>query len=95
MKKLLLVAAFCCCAALASAQEIMVAAAADLSSVFPQVAERFEKETGKKVKLNFGSSGQFLLQIENGAPFDVFFSADLQYPQRLEVRGTYGTWFHL
>jgi len=91
MKKLLLVAAFCCFAALASvqasAQEIMVAAAADLSSVFPQVAEKFEKETGKKVTLNFGSSGQFLLQIENGAPFDVFFSADVQYPQRLEAEG--------
>jgi molybdate transport system substrate-binding protein len=87
VKKLFLVVTFCCFAALASAQEIVVAAAADLSSVFPQVAERFEKETGKKVKMNFGSSGQFLLQIENGAPFDVFFSADLQYPKRLESEG--------
>ncbi len=87
MKRLLLVVIFCCCAALASAQEIVVAAAADLSSVFPEVASRFEKETGRKVKLNFGSSGQFLLQIENGAPFDVFFSADVQYPQRLETEG--------
>jgi molybdate transport system substrate-binding protein len=88
LKKLLLFFAFFfSCAGLASAQEIMVAAAADLASVFPQVAERFERETGKKVKLNFGSSGQFLLQIENGAPFDIFFSADLQYPQRLEAEG--------
>jgi molybdate transport system substrate-binding protein len=87
MKRLLLVGIFCCCAALASAQEIVVAAAADLSSVFPEVAARFEKETGKKVKVNFGSSGQFLLQIENGAPFDMFFSADSQYPQRLQSEG--------
>jgi molybdate transport system substrate-binding protein len=87
MKRLLLVVIFFCCAALASAQEIVIAAAADLSSVFPEVASRFEKETGRKVKLNFGSSGQFLLQIENGAPFDVFFSADVQYPQRLETEG--------
>jgi molybdate transport system substrate-binding protein len=87
MKRLLLVLMFCCAAAFASAQEITVAAAADLSSVFPQVAAKFEKETGKRVKLNFGSSGQFLLQIENGAPFDVFFSADVQYPQRLESEG--------
>jgi molybdate transport system substrate-binding protein len=87
MKRFLLIVFFFCCAALASAQEIAVAAAADLSSVFPEVAARFEKETGKKVKLNFGSSGQFLLQIENGAPFDLFFSADVQYPQRLEAEG--------
>lgn len=87
MKRYLLIVILCCCAAFASAQEIVVAAAADLSSVFPEVATRFEKETGKKVKMNFGSSGQFLLQIENGAPFDVFFSADLQYPQRLEAEG--------
>jgi len=87
IKKMFLVITFCCCAAWASAQEIVIAAASDLSSVFPQVAERFERETGQKVRLNFGSSGQFLLQIENGAPFDVFFSADLQYPQRLEAEG--------
>ncbi len=87
MKKLLLVIACCCCATWASAQVLVVAAAADLSSVFPQVAEKFEKETGKQVRINYGSSGQFLLQIENGAPFDVFFSADLQYPQRLESEG--------
>jgi molybdate transport system substrate-binding protein len=87
MRKFFLAVTFCCCAALASAQEIVIAAAADLSSVFPQIAARFEKETGKKVKMNFGSSGQFLLQIENGAPFDVFFSADVQYPQRLESEG--------
>jgi molybdate transport system substrate-binding protein len=87
IKQFLLVLTFCCCSALASAQEIAVAAAADLASVFPQVAARFEKETGKKVRINFGSSGQFLLQIENGAPFDLFFSADVQYPQRLEAEG--------
>jgi molybdate transport system substrate-binding protein len=73
----------CLCASVACAQEITVAAAADLSSVLPEVAARFEKQTGRKVRLNFGSSGQFYLQIENGAPFDLFFSADLGYPQRL------------
>ena len=84
---LLVVILLVCCSALAAAQEIVVAAASDLSSVFPEVAARFERETGRKVTLNFGSSGQFLLQIENGAPIDVFFSADLQYPQRLESEG--------
>ena len=87
MKRLLLIAMFCCYAALASAQEIVIAAAADLASVFPDVVARFEKETGRKAKVNFGSSGNFMQQIENGAPFDIFFSADLQYPQRLESEG--------
>jgi molybdate transport system substrate-binding protein len=87
MKRMLLIAVLCCCATLASAQEIVVAAAADLSAVFPEIISRFEKETGRKVRANFGSSGNFLLQIENGAPFDLFFSADVQYPQRLESEG--------
>jgi len=87
MKRMLLIAVLCCCATLASAQEIVVAAAADLSAVFPEIISRFEKETGRKVRANFGSSGNFLLQIENGAPFDLYFSADVQYPQRLESEG--------
>ncbi len=87
MKRFFLLLSICCMVASGTAQEIVVAAASDLSSVFPQIAAGFEKETGKKVKFNFGSSGQFLLQIENGAPFDLFFSADIQYPQRLESEG--------
>jgi molybdate transport system substrate-binding protein len=84
MRKTLLVLFVCVFSVLANAQEIAVAAAADLAAVFPQVAQRFEKETGKKVKVSYGSSGQFLVQIENGAPYDLFFSADIQYPKRLE-----------
>ncbi|HVJ05662.1 MAG TPA: molybdate ABC transporter substrate-binding protein [Candidatus Saccharimonadales bacterium] len=87
MKAFLLTIVLFLSVASAAAQEIVVAAAADLSSVFPEIATRFQKETGKQVRVNYGSSGQFLLQIENGAPFDVFFSADLQYPQRLQSEG--------
>jgi molybdate transport system substrate-binding protein len=68
-----------------SAQPLVVAAASDLQSVFPTVAERFERETGGKVTLIFGSSGNFFAQIQNGAPFDLFFSADIDYPRRLEA----------
>jgi molybdate transport system substrate-binding protein len=69
------------------AQEITVAAAADLQFAFNDLAARFEKDTGKHVKLIFGSSGNFFAQIQNGAPFDLFFSADIDYPKRLEAAG--------
>jgi molybdate transport system substrate-binding protein len=74
-------------ARLSAAQEITVAAAADLQFAFQDAAARFEKDTGRHIKLIFGSSGNFFAQIQNGAPFDVFFSADIDYPKRLEAAG--------
>ena len=70
-----------------AAQSITVAAAADLQSAMQDVAAGFKKETGKEVKLIFGSSGNFFQQIQNGAPFDMFFSANLDYPKKLESSG--------
>src|SRR5229473_1323627 len=72
---------------LCAAQEITVAAAADLQSAMQDVAGRFERETGKKVKVIFGSSGNFFQQIQNGAPLDMLFSANLDYPKKLEAAG--------
>lgn len=72
---------------LCAAQAITVAAAADLQSAMQEVAERFQKKTGKDVKLIYGSSGNFFQQIQNGAPFDMFFSANLDYPKKLEAAG--------
>jgi molybdate transport system substrate-binding protein len=69
------------------AQEITVAAAADLQFAMQDVAARFQKETGKTVKLTYGSSGNFFQQIQNGAPFDMFFSANLDYAKKLESAG--------
>ena len=69
------------------AQEITVAAAADLQFVMQDVAAHFQKETGKSVKLIYGSSGNFFQQIQNGAPFDMFFSANLDFPRKLEAAG--------
>jgi molybdate transport system substrate-binding protein len=70
-----------------AAQEITVAAAADLQFAMQDVAARFQKETGKTVKLIYGSSGNFFQQIQNGAPLDMFFSANLDYPKKLEAAG--------
>ena len=69
------------------AQQITLAAASDLQFAFQDVAARFQKDTGKGVKLTFGSSGNFFTQIQNGAPFDLFFSADIDYPRKLEAAG--------
>jgi molybdate transport system substrate-binding protein len=69
------------------AQEITVAAAADLNYALKVLAANFEKQTGAKVKLTFGASGTLFAQIKSGAPYDVFFSADEDYPQRLAAAG--------
>jgi molybdate transport system substrate-binding protein len=74
-------------AARLEAQDLSVAAASDLQSALPAIAAAFEKETGRKVAVTFGSSGNFFTQIQNGAPFDVFLSADVDYPNRLEASG--------
>jgi len=71
----------------AAAQEITVAAAADLSAVLPEIAAQYKKQTGQDVKLSFGASGNLTTQIKNGAPFDVFFSADEEYPKQLITDG--------
>jgi molybdate transport system substrate-binding protein len=73
---------------LCTAQEITVAAAADLQFAMEDVAARFQKQTGKSVKVVYGSSGNFFQQIQNGAPFDVFFSANLEYAKKLEAAGS-------
>jgi molybdate transport system substrate-binding protein len=71
----------------AAAQGLAVAAASDLQSALPAIVSQFEKATGQHVQLTFGSSGNFFAQIQNGAPFDVFLSADIDYPRRLEASG--------
>src|SRR5208337_4613517 len=73
--------------AFAVAQEIVVAAAADMSAALPQLIASYTKKTGQAVKLSFGASGNLTNQIRNGAPFDVFFSADEEYPQQLIAEG--------
>jgi molybdate transport system substrate-binding protein len=66
---------------------ITVAAASDLAAAMKEIAANYEKSTKCQVRVSTGSSGNFLTQIENGAPFDVFFSADVSYPKKLESEG--------
>ncbi len=66
---------------------LTIAAASDLQPVLPKLVAAFEQETGHSVRTTFGSSGNFFAQIRNGAPFDVFLSADVAYPEQLEAAG--------
>lgn len=64
-----------------------IAAAADLTYALPEIAASFARESGHEVKLVFGSSGNFAAEIANGAPFQVFLSADEAYVTSLVQSG--------
>lgn len=72
---------------LAHAEATRVAAAADLKFALGEIAASYEKDTGRKLLLSFGSSGNFARQIPQGAPFDLFLSADEAYIFRLAGQG--------
>jgi len=87
IRKIALIAVCLTFAVSVRAQSLRVAAAADLQFALNDVAGKYEKESGKKVEVSYGSSGNLRTQIENGAPFDLFFSADVQYPKMLISSG--------
>lgn len=70
-----------------AAEEVRVAVAANFTPAMKEIAAEFEKSTGNRVILSFGSSGKFYAQIKNGAPFQLFFSADTAKPEALEREG--------
>lgn len=72
---------------MAFSEDLTIAAASDLNFAFKDLVGEFEKKSGVRVKLSLGSSGNFFSQISNGAPFTLYFSADIRYPQRLEEAG--------
>lgn len=69
-------------------RSLAVAVAANLRPAFEEIAARFERgHPGVEVKATFGASGVFFAQIANGAPFDLFLSADAEYPARVVAKG--------
>jgi molybdate transport system substrate-binding protein len=62
---------------------LRVAAAADLEPLLPPIIEQFRRATGIQVEATYQASAMLTTQIQNGAPFDLFFSADMGYPKRL------------
>ena len=69
-------------------QTLTVAAASDLKFALDELLKEFRaRHPGAEVQVTYGSSGNFLAQIGNGAPFDVFLSADVAYPRMLAEQG--------
>jgi molybdate transport system substrate-binding protein len=68
-------------------ESVTVAAAADLQYALSEIADDFTRETGQKIGLVFGSSGKLAIQIRNGGPFQIFFSADEEYVLQLHTDG--------
>src|ERR1700722_7650244 len=87
LKRLIVLLAMLLTGSYARAQAVKVAAAADLKFAMSELASQFEKQSGAKLDVTYGSSGNFLTQLQNGAPFDLFFSADSEYPKKLEAAG--------
>ena len=72
----------------ALAGSLTIAAASDLRFALDEVVEQFKADRpGEDIKVIYGSSGKLFAQIANGAPFDLYFSADIAYPRELEQKG--------
>jgi molybdate transport system substrate-binding protein len=76
------------CAGRPQPPSLTIAAAADLKFAMDELADEFTREYPDiALRPSYGSSGNFYAQIRNGAPFDLFLSADLEYPRRLAEQG--------
>lgn len=82
-----LLAAFCLLPRPGQAEEILVAVASNFAEPMADIIRRFETETGHAVSMATGSSGRFYAQIVNGAPFQLFFSADQEKVAQLTANG--------
>lgn len=90
-RKLMACCVLLCCARIADADSnsmLRIAAASDLRFAMEEIVKAFEHEAPKaKIEVIYGSSGRFRTQIEHGAPFDMYFSADARYPEQLVQAG--------
>lgn len=74
-------------AQVAQAGEVRVAVAANFTAPMQEIVPLFEKATGHKVSISFGSTGKFYAQIKQGAPYDAFIAADTKTPKKLDADG--------
>jgi len=86
--KLLVLAGALLLATTAHAEKITIAAASDLKFALDEIVSGFKaSQPGSEIEVIYGSSGKFQTQIQQGAPFDLFFSADIAYPRELAKLG--------
>lgn len=83
--KFLLIASFCCQPLLADS--LTIATASNFRPLLAQLADRFSRQTGHQVTISSASSGVLYAQIQQGAPFQIFFSANASYPEKLLASG--------
>jgi molybdate transport system substrate-binding protein len=85
---ILVLALLSACARAPERRELTVAAASDLNFAMSEISRAFERaHPGARVRASYGSSGNIYAQIANGAPYDLFLSADVEYPRRLAEAG--------
>ncbi|RPI13662.1 MAG: molybdate ABC transporter substrate-binding protein [Lysobacterales bacterium] len=85
MLRLLVAVALCACASVPRA-EPLVAAASDLQFALEEIVAEYRRESGRDVRVSYGSSGNFTRQIAQGAPYELFLSADEAYVEQLVAR---------
>ncbi|HEX7708333.1 MAG TPA: molybdate ABC transporter substrate-binding protein [Thermoanaerobaculia bacterium] len=72
----------------AAAAELAIAAASDLKFALDELSSEFQTmHPDIRVRISYGSSGNFYAQLQNRAPFDLYFSADIEYPRKLTAAG--------
>ena len=76
-----------CLACYGQAQKLSIAVASNVGPAFKDVIVGFEKQSGVKVEMTTGASGSLFSQIQGGAPYDLFFSSDRDYPKKLQAAG--------
>lgn len=91
VKRLFVRTALCVAAAFASlpaaAEVVTAAVAANFTKTIEEIGARFMEDTGHTIRFSFGPSGKLYAQIRNGAPFELFFSADTEKPELLAAEG--------
>ena len=92
LRRAWLSAVLMCCSLSALADQITIAAASDLKFAMDEIVTRFKQaNTNDQVEVVYGSSGKFNTQIRQGAPYDLYFSADISLPRSLAADGLAGS----